>query len=103
MKDEPVNRKTMANRAVWLWSLILSASQEKMPIPCIGIREDDQIFYYWNTERYHLKLEINPDMSAEFFFRDRETAEFWGVDCEDDKVFPPRIIDTFHLFTKDQP
>ncbi len=80
------------------WRLIWKASVYKIPVPAAGTGPDGEMFYAWNAGRYHLELEIIPGQSAEFFYRDRETGEFWGEDYEVGAPLPARIVSKLGLF-----
>jgi hypothetical protein len=56
------------------------------------------MFYAWNCGRHHLELEIVPGRPAEFFYRDRETEEFWGEDYEVGAPLPAEVVSKLPLF-----
>ena len=56
------------------------------------------MFYSWDSGRHHLELEIIPGQPAEFFYRDRETEQFWGEDYTIGDRLPTRVVEKLSLF-----
>ncbi len=96
--ERPSITPDTARSASMAWRLIWKASDYKMPVPAAGTGPDGEMFYAWNAGRYHLELEIIPGQPAEFFYRDRETGEFWGEDYEVGAPLPPKIVAKLGLF-----
>ncbi len=86
---------TSAKRA---WATILVASGGQIPIPAACTGPDGEMLYSWDQGRHHLELEIIPGKVAEFFYRDRETEQFWGEDYVVGDPLPAKVIQSLHLF-----
>jgi hypothetical protein len=78
--EHPPITREVAGFAHQAWREIWIASDFQMPIPSACTGPDGQMFYSWDMGRHHLELEISPDMSALFFYRDRQTAQVWSED-----------------------
>jgi len=96
-EDPPITPET-ARLASNAWRIIWKASDYKMPVPSAGTGPDGEMFYAWNSGRHHLELEIIPGQPAEFFYRDRESGEFWGMDYDIGATLPAMIISKLTLF-----
>ena len=96
-ESPPITPET-ALRASKAWRLLWKASDFKIPVPSAGTGPDGEMFYAWNAGRHHLELEIIPGQPAEFFYRDRESGEFWGEDYETDKPLPAGVVSKLALF-----
>ena len=96
--ERPSITPDTARSASTAWRVIWRASDYKMPVPAAGTGPDGEMFYAWNAGRYHLELEIIPGQPAEFFYRDRETGEFWGEDYEVGAPLPAKIVAKLGLF-----
>jgi hypothetical protein len=96
--EHPPIAPDTASQAITAWRQIWKASEYKMPVPAAATGPDGEMFYVWNAGRYHLELEIIPGRPAEFFYRDRETGEFWGEDYEVGEPLPAGIISMLPLF-----
>lgn len=88
----------MARSANMAWRLIWKASDFKIPVPAAGTGPDGEMFYAWNAGRHHLELEIIAGQPAEFFYRDRETGEYWGEDYDVGSPLPAKIVAKLGLF-----
>lgn len=89
-------------QAAWIawiaWLAVWQTSGEKMPIPSACTGPDGVMFYSWDKDRHHLELEIFPDKDAEFFYRDRETGEFWGEEYKICGSLPNELAQYLPLF-----
>ena len=93
----PITPET-AHLASKAWHIIWKASDYRMPVPSAGTGPNGEMFYAWNSGRHHLELEIIPGQPAEFFYRDRESGEFWGMDYDVGATLPVTIISKLTLF-----
>jgi hypothetical protein len=89
---------TTAVLAARAWRDIWTASRGQMSIPAACTGPDGEMFYSWDRGRHHLELEIIPGQPAEFFYRDRETEQFWGDDYTIGDPLPARVVEKLTLF-----
>lgn len=82
-----------------LFAALSIASDHRLPAPASCSGPDGVMFYSWDRGRYHLEIEILPDDTAEFFYRDRETEEFWGVDIAVGDPIPTKVVEILGLFS----
>ena len=87
-----------AERAMKAWDKLWKASGYAMAAPAACTGPDGEMFYSWDRGRYHLELEIIPDEPAEFFYRDRETEQYWGEDYLIDDPLPAVVVATLGIF-----
>lgn len=95
--NPPVERHTatLARRAWWA---IWEATGFALPVPSACTGPDGQMFYSWDQGRHHLELEIIPGKPAEFFYRDRETGQFWGDDYTVGDALPTEVAQKLKYF-----
>jgi hypothetical protein len=80
------------------WRIIWLSSGGKIPIPAACTGPDGEMFYSWDRGRHHLELEIIPGQPSEFFYRDRETEQFWGEDYNVGDPLPDKVVEALPLF-----
>jgi hypothetical protein len=78
---DPAVTPATAELARRAWEQIRAATGNRMPVPAACTVPDGQIFYCWDHHRHHLELEIIPNEPADYFYRDRQTNEYWGEEC----------------------
>jgi hypothetical protein len=59
---------------------------------------DGKLFYTWKRDGQYLELEMLPDGTGEFFFRDGETGETWSEEFRLGQSLPPGAIARLRLF-----
>jgi hypothetical protein len=59
---------------------------------------DGKLFYTWKRDDQYLELEMLPDGTGEFFFRDGKTGDIWSEDFRLGHVLPASAIDRLRLF-----
>jgi hypothetical protein len=96
-ESPPITIET-AELARSAWQLIWQESGYRMPVPAACTGPDGEMFYSWDRGRHHLELEIIPGQPAEFFYRDRETGEFWGEEYTIHDPLPSKILARLTLF-----
>lgn len=87
-----------AQRARKVWYSLLNRSGHLLPIPAASAGPDGQVFYSWDKGRHHLEVEILPGEEIEYFYRDRETGEYWGDDVKAADHIPDRAANNLKLF-----
>jgi hypothetical protein len=92
----PITQET-ATLARKAWQAIWIASRFSMPVPAACTGPDGELFYSWDRGRHHLELEIIPGQPAEFFYRDRETEQFWGEDYNVGDRLPAEMVEKLKL------
>jgi hypothetical protein len=80
------------------WRIIWLSSGGKIPVPAACTGPDGEMFYSWDRGRHHLELEIIPGQPSEFFYRDRDTEQFWGEDYNVGDPLPDKVVETLPLF-----
>ena len=80
------------------WFQIWKASGSRISVPAACTGPDGEMFYSWDRGRHHLELEIIPGEPAEFFYRDRETEDYLGVDYTVGQPLPSGIAAKLGLF-----
>ena len=97
--DDPSISKGLLNLSKDLFWDVLVASDFRIgpPAACTG-PDDDLMFYAWDTERYHLEVEIREGQEDEWFFADRESETFWGEDVARSDGIPQKVLDVLDLF-----
>lgn len=53
-----------------------------LPHPYVSVTKDGETYFYWDTGRYYLDLEVHPSGVAGLFCRDRQTETYWGEEYE---------------------
>lgn len=96
--DDVVITREIATLAIEAWYAILKETHEKISIPAVCTGPDGEIFYSWDHGRHHLELEIIPGEPPNFFYRDRETEQYWGEDYTIGEPLPTKVIATLRLF-----
>lgn len=87
------------HRGEQLFAALSAAFGHRLPPAAACSGPDGVMFYSWDRGRYHLEVEILPDNTAEFFYRDRETEEFWGVDITIGDPIPAEIVEALGHFS----
>jgi hypothetical protein len=59
---------------------------------------DGKLFYTWKRDDQYFELEMLPDGTGEFFFRDGTTADTWSEDFQLSHALPPTAIAKLRLF-----
>jgi hypothetical protein len=59
---------------------------------------DGKLFYTWKQDGEYLELEMLPDGTGEFFFRDGKTGDTWSEDFRLGDSLPPKAINKLRLF-----
>ena len=96
--DEPAITPETASRAAIAWREIWSASGGKIPVPSACTNADGKLFYSWDSDRYHLDLDIIPGEPAGFFFCDRQTDEYWYEDYQIGSPLPEEVVAKLNHF-----
>ena len=65
-----------ANKSWQVW-LMLKENVD-LPAPSAATGPDGIMFYSWDKGEHHFEVEIFPDDSTEFFYRNRMTGEICG-------------------------
>lgn len=89
---------TTANLAATAWRLVREASGGRMRVPDAAAGPDGEMFYSWDDRRHHLELEIISGQPSEWFYRDRETGDFWGEDWSLGEPLPEKAVVALELF-----
>ncbi len=87
-----------AYRAMKAWNTLWMASGHSMAAPAACTGPDGEMFYSWDRGKHHLELEIIPGEPAEFFYRDRETEQFWGEDYNIGDGLPAAVVAKLGIF-----
>jgi hypothetical protein len=95
--DPPITPET-ASLAAKAWHIIWLASEGKMPVPAACTGPDGEMFYSWDCGQHHLELEIIPGQPSEFFYRDRNTEQFWGDDYAIGDPLAAEVLQKLPLF-----
>jgi hypothetical protein len=83
-----------------LWSKVCASAVVHVPVPHAGPLPDGGFQFVWDNEPHHLEVDILPDGSMEWFYRNRKTDEFDGDDFSGG--FPEALQDRFTLFGRGQ-
>jgi hypothetical protein len=59
---------------------------------------DGKLFYTWKRDDQYLELEMLPDGTAEFFFRNRKTGDTWSEAFRLGQSLPSRAIAEIRQF-----
>lgn len=97
-KEATIARGT-AIVAEQLWQLVSKESQYRLPVPAACTGSDGEMFYAWDRGRHHLEAEIIPGQDVEFFYRDRETGQFWAEDYRPGDKLPSLVVAALTLFS----
>jgi hypothetical protein len=86
-------------RLAWKgWTQLWLALPYALPVPDACPGPDGQLLYTWDQDEHHFELEIFPNGSGEFFYRNRTTGKLWGVDYVIGEQVPQEAIDKLKLF-----
>jgi hypothetical protein len=96
--DEPAITPETASRAAIAWRQIWSASGGKIPVPSACTNADGKVFYSWDSDRYHLDLDIIPGEPAGFFFCDRQTHKYFYEDYQIGSPLPEVVVAKLNHF-----
>jgi hypothetical protein len=96
--DEAAITPEMASRATKAWHQIWAASGGRITVPSACTNADGKVFYSWDSDRYHLDLDIVPGEPAGFFFCDREADEYWCEDFNIGSSLPKEVVAKLALF-----
>ena len=80
------------------WNDLKAASGNLLPVPDASPGPDDQVLYTWNNGEHYLELEVFPEGSAEFFYRNRESGQLWEYEYTVGAVLPQDVNDKLALF-----
>lgn len=94
-----VASRGVARLAARAWLDVSDATGNAMSVPAAATGPDGQVMYVWDKGRHHLELEIAPDCSAEFFYRDREGSELWGGEYRPGVAFDSELLAKLKLFS----
>jgi hypothetical protein len=100
--DEQVKSNTLSATVSSLikttWERIQARSRGVIQTPHFSIsQEEKSVILFWNDqEEHYLEIEIMPDATLEFFYRNRKTEKEWFGDSHvnNDSIAP----DVFHAY-----
>lgn len=97
-KNMGLINQQVASLALASWLDLWAISGRTMPVPDACPGPDGQILFTWDEGDHHLELEIFPESTSEFFYRNRSTDELWGEEYELHLPFSPSALNKLSLF-----
>jgi hypothetical protein len=80
-------------RAAWdVLAVMRNVVGPDLEIPDAIPGVDGKLFYTWKRDDQYFELEMLPDGTGEFFFRDRTTGEIRREDFRLSPVLPPKAV-----------
>jgi hypothetical protein len=87
------------SQAAWdVLTDMLEVVGPELEIPDAIAGVDGKLFYTWKRDDQYLELEMLPDGTGEFFFRDGKTGDTWSEDFRLGQSLPPNAIGKLRLF-----
>lgn len=96
--DDPAVCENVVKQAVMAWEAVWAASKGRMPVPAACTGPNGQMFCSWDRGRHHIELELASDEKPFWFWKDRETGEYHGKECEISDAVPASILNAINYF-----
>lgn len=86
-----LSRNAAAAGALVFWA----AEAAGLPVPAAAVGPDGGLAYSWDAGPHHLEAEINDGRPTEWFYRNRDTGEFWGDNAPAVNRLPAEVADQY--------
>ncbi len=80
------------------WNQLRKATSYALPVPDACPGPDNQLLYTWDNTEHHFEVEIFPEGTGEFFYRNRVSGQLWEAEYTVGQPVPQEIIDKLELF-----
>ena len=89
---------TTANNARSMWKRIATSTDNAICVPDASAGPNGEFAFIWDRGEHHLELEVMPDSTVEFFYRNRSTGALWGQDSSVSNNFPLELFQKLEHF-----
>ncbi len=72
---------------------LLEKTGKTLPVPDAAPGPNGELLYTWNKEEHHFELEFIAGAPMEFFYRNRNTGKFWGIEYSQGEDLPEEAIE----------
>lgn len=99
--DNASAEREISESTLGLAQRVLKLTQQPLladlQIPDASYREGYFLFF-WDKGKHHFEIEISPDNTVDFFYRNRLTGELWNQEQSSAVEFNSAILDKLLLF-----
>lgn len=87
-----------ASLAWRVWNQLRAVTAYSLPVPNASPLLDNRLLYTWDNAEHHFEVEIFPEGTGEFFYRNRASGQLWESEYMVGQVVPQEVIDKLGLF-----
>ena len=80
------------------WNLLRRTLSETLMVPDASYGPDGQFLLLWDKVEHHLELEIEPEGSGYFFYRNRTSGALWETDYSVGDDLCGEIVEKLRMF-----
>lgn len=80
------------------WNQLRAVTAYSLPVPDSCPEPDNRLLYTWDKAEHHFELEIFPEGTGEFFYRNRASGQLWESEYIVGQTVPQEVIDKLDLF-----
>lgn len=77
--DKPLINMDVYDRSIFIYEITQGFTGGRMPPPAACTGPHGEMFYSWDKGPHHLEVEITPRGLTEWFYRNRDTGEFYSL------------------------